>query len=456
MKEAKNATRPYGGYDRIQSTHLDKELTEVDRGTPGGEYLRRFWHPVAMTADVKDLPLPIKILGEELVIFRDKSGDLGLLERHCSHRRTSLEFGLIVDHGLRCAYHGWHYAVDGTILDVPGERVPGTIARRMCHGAYPVREFKGLIFAYMGPPDDVPAFPDYDFMHYENEEYHPFIWHNPCNWVQLRENTQDPIHLTFLHTMFDVKQFGDYAYDLPVIDACETPIGQITTSVRRVHDMYYCRVNELILPNMARVPDGIRLNEAIPENKAGAPGQRKAMTSYKYKRQLPASHGLGLSTWIVPNDNTNAMHMGWLHLDPSWDAQAKQNYLSTMSFGQTGLRSPEERHRNPGDWDAWVGQGSTTIHENETLTAADVGVSLFRRQLRKGIRAVAAGEEPKGRLKTGDGPIYTYGFALTASAPPVQSEAEDIARKEEYAGAAAAAIRAKTAPITVRILEPSD
>lgn len=451
---ARNATRPYGGYERVLSTKVDHELQQVERDTPGGEYLRRFWHPVALTADIKDLPLPIKILGEELVVFRDKSGDYGLLERYCSHRRTSLEFGLIVEHGLRCAYHGWHYGVDGSILDVPGERVPGTVAKklRICQGAYPVREYRGLLFAYMGPPDDVPAFPDYDFMHYEAEEYQPFIWHNPCNWVQVRENTQDPIHLTFLHTMFDVKQFGDYAYDVPIISAHETPIGQITTSVRRVHDIYYCRVNELILPNLSRVPDGVRLNEAIPENKTGAPGQRKA-TTCKYKRQLPSTHGLGLSIWTVPNDSTNAMQVGWLHLDRSWDAEAKANYLATITFGQTGDRSPEERHRNPGDWDAWVAQGAMTIHENECLTAADVGIAMFRRQLRKGIRAVAAGEEPKGRIKASNGPMPTYGYALTTAAPTAQSEEDDIARKREFADRSSRDILELRAPKTDKVLE---
>lgn len=450
----RNATRPYGGYERHISHAPDRELAEVGRGTPGGEYLRRFWHPVALVSEVGDLPVPIKILGEELVLFRDKTGHLGLLERYCAHRRTSLEFGLIVDRGLRCAYHGWHYDVDGTILDVPGERTPGATAKRMCLGAYPVHAFKGLVFAYMGPPDEKPAFPNYDFMHYDAEEYYPFCWHNPCNWVQLRENTQDPVHLTFLHSMFDVKQFGDYAYDLPVICARETPIGQITTSVRRVHDILYCRVNELILPNMARVPDGIRLNEAIPENKAGAPGQRTDVI-LKYKRQIPSTHGLGLSTWIVPNDDTNAMHMGWLHLDRSWDELARKNYLDAISFGQTGERSYEERHRNPGDWDAWVAQGQIAVHDNENLIATDVGIALFRRQLRAGIRAVQSGQAPKGLRPNDDGPVRTYGFALTKPAPALGTDDEELARKEKYAQDAADDIIAHRAPLTERILEPA-
>lgn len=453
-QDVRNATRPYGGYDRRPSTTPDRELAEVGRGTPAGEYLRRFWQPVALAADIKDLPVPITILGEELVVFRDRSGALGLLERHCSHRRTSLEFALIVDHGLRCAYHGWHYGVDGALLDVPGEKVPGALASRMYHGAYPVREFRGLVFAYMGPPDQRPPFPDYDFMHHDEEEYLPFCWHNPCNWVQLRENTQDPIHLTFLHSMFDVQQFGDYAYDLPVIQACETPIGQITTSVRRVHDLYYCRVNELILPNIARVPDGIRLGDAIPENMAGEPGRRQAI-ELRYRRQLPSSHGLGLSTWIVPNDDFNAMHMGWLHLSPKWSEKARADYLATITFGQTGERSYEERHRNPGDWDAWVAQGRMAIQANENLTAADAGIALFRRQLRAGIRAVQAGERPKGMRAEGEGVCQTYGYALTRPAPCLPDEGAEWAAKQDYAEEMQQDILARRAPALDRMLEPA-
>lgn len=96
---------PYGGCLHNEVPKEDEELTHVGPGTPGGEYLRRFWHPVIRADELKDLPVPVNILGEELVIFRDKSGQVGLLERHCPHRGTSLEFGLICDTGIRCCYH---------------------------------------------------------------------------------------------------------------------------------------------------------------------------------------------------------------------------------------------------------------------------------------------------------------------------------------------------------------
>ena len=112
---------PYGGYLHSEVPVEDTELTHVGPGTPGGEWFRRFWQPVALSSELKDLPKAIRILGEDLVIFRDRSGQVGLLELHCSHRGTSLEFGQVEEHGIRCCYHAWCFDVDGTILDTPGE-----------------------------------------------------------------------------------------------------------------------------------------------------------------------------------------------------------------------------------------------------------------------------------------------------------------------------------------------
>ena len=153
---------PYGGYLNNRVPPEDEELTHVGPGTPGGEWFRRFWQPVAVAEDLKDLPVAIRILGEDLVIFRDRSGRIGLLELHCSHRGTSLEFAQIQERGIRCCYHAWCYAVDGKILDTPGEPADSTLKERLYHDAYPTLEHKGLVFAYMGPPDQRPAFPHYD------------------------------------------------------------------------------------------------------------------------------------------------------------------------------------------------------------------------------------------------------------------------------------------------------
>ena len=121
----------------------DEELTHVGSGTPGGEYLRRFWHPVIRSDSLKDLPVRLRILGEDLVVFRDKRDRVGLLDLHCPHRGTSLEFGLICETGIRCCYHFWRFDVDGRILETPGEPADSTLKDRLYHGAYPIRESNG-------------------------------------------------------------------------------------------------------------------------------------------------------------------------------------------------------------------------------------------------------------------------------------------------------------------------
>ena len=136
----------YGGYFHRDVPEEDAELTHVGPGTLGGEYMRRFWQPICFSDDLQRLPRRVKILGEDLVAFRDRKGTVGLLELHCPHRGTSLEFGLIDGQGLRCCYHGWLFGVDGTILETPGEPVDSTLKDRLYHGAYPTREEHGIVF----------------------------------------------------------------------------------------------------------------------------------------------------------------------------------------------------------------------------------------------------------------------------------------------------------------------
>ena len=111
----------YRGYHQRQVPGEEAELARVGPGTACGEYLRRYWQPVAMASEVGELPLVVRILGEDLVLFRDGGGRYGLLHRHCSHRGASLEYGIIRERGISCCYHGWHYDVDGRVLETPGE-----------------------------------------------------------------------------------------------------------------------------------------------------------------------------------------------------------------------------------------------------------------------------------------------------------------------------------------------
>ena len=137
-------------------------LCEVGRGTPGGEYQRRFWHPICYVGELGEVPLRVRALGEDLVVFRDLNGRIGVLHLRCCHRNTSLEFGMITDKGIRCCYHGRVFDVDGTIVEMPGEPAADRLRSEASQGAYPTHVFGGIVFVYMGPPERIPAFPMLD------------------------------------------------------------------------------------------------------------------------------------------------------------------------------------------------------------------------------------------------------------------------------------------------------
>ena len=159
ISKAGYLTTRFGAYLHREVPEEDAELSHVGADTPCGEYLRRFWQPICFSDELKDLPHRVKILGEELVVFRDRSGAVGLLELHCPHRGASLEYGLIDAKGIQCCYHGWLFAADGTILETPGEPADRTLKDRLFHGAYPTYEYGGMVFAIWDRPTGSRLFP---------------------------------------------------------------------------------------------------------------------------------------------------------------------------------------------------------------------------------------------------------------------------------------------------------
>ena len=168
--------RPAGfqGYHQVRDAREDEELTHVGPGTPCGEYLRRYWQPVAMSEELGELPRVVRVLGEDLVLFRDGSGRPGLLHRHCAHRGASLEYGIVAERGIICCYHGWHYDIDGTILRAGSEPPDSPVCRHVVQGAYPVHEHEDLLFAYLGPPGERPPFPVFDSERVPDTTRRPF------------------------------------------------------------------------------------------------------------------------------------------------------------------------------------------------------------------------------------------------------------------------------------------
>jgi nitrite reductase/ring-hydroxylating ferredoxin subunit len=400
----------YGAYLHREVPQEDAELTHVGPNTPCGEYLRRFWQPVCFSDELKDLPLRVKILGEELVAFRSGRGEVGLLELHCPHRGTSLEFGLVGADGIRCCYHGWLFGADGTILETPGEPADSTLKDRLFHGAYPTHEESGIVFAYLGPPERQPPFPVYDSLVQRGSRLIPGRkYFYPCNWLQIMENTMDPAHTAFLHTIVSGAVFTEEFGVLPEVEYIETPIGMIYVGTRRVGDNIWARMVEAVLPNLQQV----------------AP-------IWETGREERSFSGPMMSRWLVPVDDANTMFIEFRHLSekegdtPAWWADRE-----IMLPGQLAAATYEEGQRHPGDYEAQVSQRPIAIHGLEHLAETDRGIGIFRNQLRRGIRAVKAGEDPLGIIRNGNGVIATYCNNTVVRAPPAATDAADKALMRE-------------------------
>jgi len=234
------------------------DLVRVGKGTPGGEWLRRYWLVVGTTAELRDVPRAVRVLGEDLVLFRDGSGRIGLVGLHCSHRGTSLEYGDIEARGIRCPYHGWLYDVAGNCLDQPLEPKVSTFCQKVKHPSYRVQELGGLIFAYMGTKEsEPPPLPRYAAL-VRNDGMRLVLppRHWDYNWFNFFENTIDSLHAFFLHKPSRADRswenaFWDYPGDHH-IEAFRTEYGLKTV----VHwpgptsGTVYVRLTSLALPTV--------------------------------------------------------------------------------------------------------------------------------------------------------------------------------------------------------------
>ena len=393
----------FDGYPRngLGALAPDDELTRIGPGTPAGEYLRRFWMPIALSSMVGELPLQLRRMGEDLVLFRDRSGTLGLLHLLCAHRNASLEFGIVEDHGIRCCYHGWLFDTDGTILETPGEPKTSQICARVTQGAYPVVEYKDMIFAYFGPIAEMPPFPVFDTMELPDDKMVPYLVPSPVNWVQVFENSIDPYHVTFLHTRVSGVQFQENLVNLPVVDYHERAAGNgvFFTSTRRVNHLVWFRVHDHMLPNFSQ--------------NGGMHVEGNESTFFVRT---------GLTRWVVPVDDTNTITIAWRHFNKETDPQGKGRpelcgYNSVDFYGQTDGRSYEQRQRSPGDYEVWVSQGPVTVHAREHLGATDAGVALYRRRLRRAIRKMGEGVVPVQPTANMPSPVPTYGGDTVLRAP---------------------------------------
>jgi phenylpropionate dioxygenase-like ring-hydroxylating dioxygenase large terminal subunit len=185
----------------------DNELvTNTNPGTPMGELFRRFWLPVALSEELPGpdcIPVKLKILNEDLIAFRDSDGRVGLIDAFCPHRGAPMFFGRNEEAGLRCVYHGWKFDVTGQCVDLPNTPEGDTFMYKVSTTAYPCREAGGMVFAYMGPKDKQPPFPEFDYLHVPPENIYVSKFRLECNWLQATEGDFDPSHGVFLHSTLD-------------------------------------------------------------------------------------------------------------------------------------------------------------------------------------------------------------------------------------------------------------
>ena len=275
------------------------------------------------------------------------------------------------------------------------------IRNRIAQGAYPVVEHKGMIFAYFGLIAEMPPFPLFDMMDQPDDLMVPFLIPSPCNWVQVFENSIDPYHVTFLHTRVSGVQFQENLVNLPVVDYHERASGNgvFFTSTRRVNDLVWFRVHDHMLPNFSQ-NGGMHVEGDAP--------------TYFVRT--------GLTRWVVPVDDTNAITIAWRHFNKETDPQGKGRpdlcgYNSVDFYGQTDQRDYEQRQRNPGDYEVWCSQGPITVHAREHLAHTDAGVALYRRRLRRAIRRHRDGERPMQPTDNVTSPVPTYGGDTILHAP---------------------------------------
>ena len=380
-------------YGRQQQSH-DAFMTEVEPETPGGEFLRRYWQPIGLSSELGTVPRKVRILGEDLILFRDLQNRLGLLYPRCCHRGTSLYYGQIEDKGIRCCYHGWLFDTEGHCLEMPCEP-PGSHDRRnmVRQPWYPVKEYHGLIFAYLGPPDKLPAFPKFDVIENAAADDGWVIEANrglggggdlvrpqPCNWLQLLDNVMDPLHVFVLHSNFSTRQFTDIVAKYPDLEFEYTDYGMKSIQHRKLDKgVIFLRKTEAFMPNIRLVPN---------------------------PRAMPGKAGFGKAeflSWIVPLDNTNTALLGLAAYPADANGDPIRPQVKSDFGGKQWHEMSEEEHRsNPGDWEAITSQGPITIAAEEHLVESDKGVRMLRRLVRKQIETTRSGKDPVGAITDQD------------------------------------------------------
>jgi 5,5'-dehydrodivanillate O-demethylase oxygenase subunit len=380
------------GVARKTTKEENEIFAHVGPGTPLGETFRRYWWAVGISEDLKDKPTYIRVLCEDLVLWREAGGKPALLGSRCSHRRTNLCFGTVESNGLRCRHHGWLYDPKGVVLETPGE-ADESFRKSIKHVAYPTQELGGMIFAYFGP-EPAPILPKYDMLAGEGSR-HAFIQGvEAASWLAVVENGLDPVHSTFLHRDMPTMKERDWREEVAGEETWFEPI--ITqTSVGPV---------ELGICYIVRRPRKSGSGDLIQVH-----GQT-----------LPAFN-VSVGRWATPIDDTHTLHVrvAWRAdgRDPGKGmysrvpvvAEPYKEYLAFEDLPVEERNAPhpelgysQKLYPRQGEQDAsmLISQGGMTDRENENLLPhAEVGVSVLRQKYLDMIEDVRAGRDPIGVIR---------------------------------------------------------
>lgn len=353
-------------------------LTRVGPGTPGGELLRRYWQPILAAGELTaDKPIaPVRLLGEDLVVYRDRQGRYGLVGEHCPHRKASFAFGRVDDEGIRCPYHGWKFDCTGKCLEMPAEPELGGFKEKIRHTAYAVQKLGGMLFAYLGP-DPAPLLPRWDVLAWENGKR----WIQKqetlnCNWLQPMENSVDPSHLYWLHgqtahlarAMERYEEEHEFTpFEFGIMKRRITP----STAGGREIDQH-----PLIFPNTLR--------HVFKEKFSSG----KIRHNVQMRMPVDDTHTQVYVVYFEPNDSDRSPVDG----DVAWEVSPVRDDNGEYRLDQVLVQ----------DAMAWETQGAITDRTQEHLGVGDEGIILLRKVLREQIDIVRKGGEPLGVLRDRD------------------------------------------------------
>ncbi|MGZ8499997.1 MAG: Rieske 2Fe-2S domain-containing protein [Candidatus Binatia bacterium] len=355
-------------------------LTKVGPGTPAGELLRRYWHPVAIAADltVENPTKFLRILGEDLVLFQTTGGEVGLLHDRCAHRGVSLSYGRVEERGLACAYHGWLYDIEGHCLETPAEPANSKFCLTVKQKAYPVRKLAGLYWAYFGPLP-APVMPKYDvWARTDGWHWLRALPQLDCNWLQAMENSVDTAHLHILHQELVTDGFNVESTTRGTIDnlvdygITEFPHGFIK---RRVFKDGKIEEHPLLFPTVLRQANRTQIRVPIDDT----------------------------HTWVV-----------YVHFVPDSAETRPANDEVPVNYRKPfknplGVRHPDTKFRlnevDAQDFMAWETQGPVHDRTRERLSVSDHGVVMYREMLLREIKKVQQGLEPMNVFRDPNHPI---------------------------------------------------